>query len=91
MGAKGPHSLPIKGVTMNDLKKYKVVKDFNGYRAGITVAFNGADAEKYAAFIVSKDKPAVVAVCNQAAEQVAETVAEQPVKKTVKRVKKGRK
>lgn len=67
---------------MFDLKKYKVVKAFNGYREGICVSFNGADAEKYANFIISLEKPVV--------EDVA-PVVEQPVKKTIKRVKKGRK
>lgn len=68
---------------MFDLKKYKVVKAFNGYREGICVSFNGADAERYKDFIVGLEKPVV--------KQVAPVVVEQPVKKTIKRVKKGRK
>lgn len=31
-----------------ELKKYRVVKNFGNYKAGEIVAFNGADAEKYA-------------------------------------------
>lgn len=70
------------------LKKYKIVKEFNGYRAGITVAFNGADAQKYAEFIVP-----VVKVSPVIAEPVVEEKQEEKsVKKTVKKVvKKGRK
>lgn len=68
---------------MFELKKYKVVKSFNGYSAGITVAFNGADAEKYKDFIVSKEQVAAPVV------KVEETVAEQPKKR--KYVRKGRK
>ena len=71
---------------MFDLKKYKVLKEFNGYRAGITVAFNGADAQKYAQFIAPVAKVAPVAPV------IEEKQEEKPVKKTVKRVvKKGRK
>lgn len=67
---------------MFELKKYKVVTPFNGYRAGITVAFNGADAEKYKDFIICTEKPAFIA-------PVVEKV--EAVKKVVKRVRKGRK
>lgn len=66
---------------LDGLKKYKVVRSFNGYREGITVAFNGADAEKYADFIVCKEQ-AVAPV-------VAPVVEEQPKKR--KYVRKGRK
>lgn len=71
------------------MKKYKIVKEFNGYRVGLTVAFNGADAEKYKDFIIAKH-PAVLA---PAVEEVkpAAVEEEKPVKKTVRRVKKGRK
>lgn len=70
---------------MFDLKKYKVVKSFNGYREGMTVAFNGADAEKYAEFIVSTKRVAPVVV-----EPIIETKAEEQPKKR-KYVRKGRK
>lgn len=70
------------------LKKYKVVKAFNGYREGITVAFNGKDAEKYAQYIVSANAPKIAPVVAEVKEQAE---VETPVKKTVKKVKKGRK
>lgn len=35
------------------LKKYRIVKNFNGYRVGQIVSFNGADATKYADKICS--------------------------------------
>ena len=41
---------------MFDLKKYKIVKSFNGYQIGALVAFNGADASKYAKYIESAEK-----------------------------------
>lgn len=66
---------------MFELKKYKVVKSFNGYREGICVSFNGEDAEKYKDFIVSQEKVA--------APVVAPVVEEQPKKR--KYVRKGRK
>lgn len=68
---------------MFELKKYKVVKPFNGYRKGLIVSFNGADAERYAAFIVSTAKAAPVAA------PVVEEVKETPKKR--KYVRKGRK
>lgn len=84
MGAKCPHTLTQKGVNMFDLKKYKVVKEFNGYRKGLVVSFNGKDAEKYKDFIVSAQAAAPVAV--------APVAVETPAKKTTRRVvKKGRK
>ena len=74
------------------LKKYKVVKSFNGYREGITVAFNGADAQKYADFIVSANARKIAPVVEKVVDEVkVQEQAETPVKKTVKRVKKGRK
>lgn len=63
------------------LKKYKVVKEFNGYRKGLVVSFNGADAEKYADFIVSTQKATPVVV--------APVVEEAPKKR--KYVRRGRK
>ena len=70
---------------MFDLKKYKIVHEFNGYRKGIVVSFNGKDAEKYKDFIVSAE-----AVAAPVATPVA--VEETPAKKVTRRVvKKGRK
>lgn len=69
------------------LKKFKVVTPFNGYREGMTVAFNGADAEKYKAFIISAEKPAVIEPVYT--EVKAAAVEVKPNKKRV--VKKGRK
>lgn len=71
---------------MFDLKKYKVVKAFNGYREGICVSFNGADAEKYGKYIVSLDKPVIEKV---APVEVVAPVEEKTKKKRV--VRKGRK
>ena len=68
---------------MFELKKYKVVVPFNGYRKGIVVSFNGADAERYADFIVSTAKAAPVAA------PVVEEKTEAPKKR--KYVRKGRK
>lgn len=62
------------------LKKFRVVTPFNGYAKGTQVAFNGADANRYAAYIVSAEKAVPV---------IAPVV--EAVKKTVKTVKKGRK
>lgn len=70
---------------MFDLKKYKIVHEFNGYRKGIVVSFNGKDAEKYKDFIVSAEAVAAPVVAPVA-------VAEAPAKKVTRRVvKKGRK
>lgn len=70
---------------MFELKKYKVVSEFNGYRKGIVVSFNGKDAEKYKDFIVSAEAVAAPVVAPVA-------VAEAPAKKVTRRVvKKGRK
>lgn len=68
---------------MFELKKYKIVKSFNGYPVGITVAFNGADAKKYANFIVAKEQ--VAAPVDPVVEEVKE---EKPKRKYVR---KGRK
>lgn len=67
------------------LKKYKVVKPFNGYQVGVRVAFSGADAQKYAKYIQSTEKiaPAVVLPV----EDVKEVVAK-PKRKYVRRGKK---
>lgn len=70
---------------MFDLKKYKVAKEFNGYRKGLIVSFNGKDAEKYKDFIVSTEVAAPVAVAPVAEEK------EVTAKKVRKVVKKGRK
>lgn len=91
-----PRLTPKKESNMFDgLKRYKVVKEFNGYRKGICVAFSGADAEKYAAYIVSMEKaqPVVVEekqapVVEKVAEKVAEVVEAKPKRKVVRRGKK---
>lgn len=70
---------------MFELKKYKVVKPFNGYRKGLIVSFNGADAERYADFIVSTAKAAPIAAPVVEVEETKET----PKKR--KYVRKGRK
>lgn len=68
---------------MFELKKYKIVKSFNGYPVGITVAFNGSDAKKYANFIVAKEQMAA-----PVAPVVEEVKEEKPKRKYVR---KGRK
>lgn len=73
---------------MFELKKYKVVVPFNGYRKGLIVSFNGADAEKYAQFIVSTAKAAPVV---QAPVVEEEEKAETEAPKKRKYVRKGRK
>lgn len=60
---------------MFELKKYQVKKAFSGYQVGALVAFNGADAERFKAFIVCVE------------EKSAPVVEE----KKVKTVKRGRK
>ena len=73
---------------MFDLKKYKIVHEFNGYRKGIVVSFNGKDAEKYKDFIVSAEAVAAPVI----APVATPVVEEAPAKKVTRRVvKKGRK
>lgn len=69
---------------MFELKKYKVVKSFNGYPVGITVAFNGADAKKYANFIVAKEQ-----VASPVVAPVVEEVKQEKSKREY--VRKGKK
>lgn len=70
---------------MFDLKKYKIVHEFNGYRKGIVVSFNGKDAEKYKDFIVSAEAVAAPVIAPVVVEEA-------PAKKVTRRVvKKGRK
>lgn len=71
---------------MFGLKKYKVIKSFNGYQVGALVGFNGADAEKYAKFIEGTEKVAPVEI---KAAPVVEVKEEQPKKR--KYVRKGKK
>ena len=73
---------------MFELKKYKIVKEFNGYRKGLVVSFNGKDAEKYAEFITSTEKATPVV---QAPVVEAEEKAETETPKKRKYVRKGRK
>jgi hypothetical protein len=56
---------------MFELKKYKIVKEFNGYRKGLVVSFNGKDAEKYAEFITSTEKAAPVVAAPVEEEKAA--------------------
>lgn len=77
---------------MFELKKYKIVKDFNGYQAGQIVAFNGADADKYADKICSLQVAKPVAPVVQETKAVViedgtKTVAKK-AKRTTKRSKK---
>lgn len=65
---------------MFDLKKYKITKAFGTYKAGQLVAFNGADAEKYKAYIAVYGAKAVEA-----------PVVEVKEEKKTKRVRKGKK
>lgn len=74
---------------MFELKKYKVVVPFNGYRKGLIVSFNGADAERYAQFIVSTAKAAPVVV--EKPVEVAPVEEEKVAPKKRKYVRKGRK
>lgn len=70
---------------MFELKKYKIVQEFNGYRKGIIVSFNGKDAEKYKDFIVTAEV-VTAPVSTPVVEQEA------PAKKVTRRVvKKGKK
>lgn len=71
---------------MFELKKYKVIKAFNGYRVGTTIAFNGADAKRYEAYIVSQEKPLVKAILETPVQEVA-----QVVKKTIRCGRKAKK
>lgn len=72
---------------MFGLKKYKVIKSFNGYQVGALVGFNGADAEKYAQFIASTEK--VVEIKAAPVIEVKEEVkAEKPKRKYVRKGKK---
>lgn len=66
---------------MFELKKYQIKRAFGTYRVGQIVAFSGADAEKYASFIVSREKVAEPVV--------PETATEEKPKR--KYVRKGRK
>lgn len=72
------------------LKRYKIVKDFNGYKKGQIVAFSGADADKYADKICSLKvaKPLDIKKAEVETKQAplpAEEVKE--VKEEVKKVK----
>ena len=72
------------------LSKYKVVKEFNGYRKGVCVAFNGADAEKYAQYIVACKKAVAVAPVEPLVveEKQQEVVSAKPKRKVVRKGKK---
>ncbi len=75
-----------------ELKRYKIVKDFNGYKAGQIVAFNGADADKYADKICSLQvaRP-ITPIVQETKAVVVENgtkSAEKKTKRTTKRSKK---
>lgn len=74
-----------------ELKKYRVVKNFGNYRAGEIIAFNGADAEKYADKLCSLQvaKP----LQKETKEQTIIETKAAPVEevKEVKKVKRTRK
>lgn len=59
---------------MFELKKYIIKKAFNDYREGQIVAFNLKDADRYKAFIVSKEQKAFIAPVVEAVEAVKKTV-----------------
>lgn len=73
---------------MFELKKYKVVKDFGNYKKGEIIAFNGADAQKYA------DKICSLQVAKPIAPVVQETksvVVEDGIKSVEKKAKRATK
>lgn len=74
---------------MFGLKKYKVLKDFCNYKKGQIVAFNGADAERFAKHICVLEPLKVVNTFDtksaEKVEEVKEEVKEQPKKRTYKR------
>lgn len=76
---------------LNGLKKFRVVKDFQNYKAGQVVAFNCADAEKFEKNICCLEvvKKVVPAIQTKAVETVKEEVKEEAPKK--KRVYKRKK
>lgn len=77
---------------MFELKKYKVVKDFGNYKKGEIIAFNGADAQKYADKICSLQvaKPIAPVVQETKAVVVEDGIksVEKKAKRTTKRSKK---
>ena len=74
-------------IMFNGLKKYRVVKDFQNYKAGQIVAFNCVDAEKFEKNICCLEvvKKVVPAIQTKAVEEVKE---ETPKKKRVYKRKK---
>lgn len=74
-----------------NLKKYRVVKNFGNYRAGEIVAFNGADAEKYADKLC--DLTVIKPIVKETKEQTVIETKAAPVEevKEVKKVKRTRK
>lgn len=74
---------------MFGLKKYKVLKDFCNYKKGQIVAFNGADAERFAKNISVLEPLKVINTFDTKAiekvEEVKEEVKEQPKKRTYRR------
>lgn len=74
-----------------ELKKYRVVKNFGNYKAGEIVAFNGADAEKYADKLC--DLTVIKPIVKETKEQTVIETKAAPVEevKEVKKVKRTRK
>ena len=68
---------------LNGLKKFRVVKDFQNYKAGQVVAFNCADAEKFSKNICCLEviKKVAPAIQTKAVETVKEEVKEEAPKK----------
>lgn len=69
-----------------ELKKYRVVKNFGNYRAGEIVAFNGADAEKYADKLC--DLTVIKPIVKETKEQTIIETKAAPVEEEIKEVKK---
>lgn len=79
---------------MFELKKYKIVKNFNGYIVGQVVAFSGADANKYADKICSLAvaKP-ILEVKEEVKQDIKEVKAVEEIEaiKEIKEVKEPKK
>lgn len=73
------------------LKKYKIVKDFNGYKVGQIVAFNGADADKYADKICSLHVAKPITPIVQETKAVVVEEGTKTVKRTRRTTKRSKK
>lgn len=70
---------------LNGLKKFRVVKDFCNYKKGQIVAFNGADAQRFAEHITSLEPLKVVNTFDTKSAEKVEEIKEQPKKRTYRR------